>query len=185
MTAESSIPQIINNSNLSSLNTATVLQNFADISEGNLEFIDAGGTAYNQALLASLLRTTYQVQVDSNSTLKRIERRVGGFDQVLGIFSDARNDGRDADADGDLPVRRRGVRDAQILDGLPQPLFCALRVAAARPALDRMLASGDRKASRLLTDAGLRVVWLVEADLRVVDPALTSLANINAPSDLG
>lgn len=70
------------------------------------------------------------------------------------------------------------------IGGLPQPLFSALRVAAARPALDRLLASGQRKASRLLTDAGLAIRWLAEPDVRAVDPSLRSLANVNSPSDL-
>jgi hypothetical protein len=36
MVAEISIPQIVNSTNLNSLNTATMLQNFSDITEGNL-----------------------------------------------------------------------------------------------------------------------------------------------------
>jgi molybdopterin-guanine dinucleotide biosynthesis protein A len=70
------------------------------------------------------------------------------------------------------------------IGGLPQPLFCALRVAAARPALERLLASGQRKASRLLTDSGLAMRWLAEPDVRAVDPSLRSLANLNEPADL-
>jgi len=65
--------------------------------------------------------------------------------------------------------------------GLPQPLLCALRVEAALPALARMT---GRKASRLLTDAGLAVRWISEAEIRALDPTLRSLANVNAPGDL-
>ena len=63
------------------------------------------------------------------------------------------------------------------IGGLPEPLCCALRVAAARPALDAMLAAGRRKASALLTDHGLLVAWIDDAD-----PAW--LKNINTPDDL-
>lgn len=85
----------------------------------------------------------------------------------------------------DLVLARRGDDGVGIeIDGLPQPLCCALRCEAARPALARMLATGQRKASRLLTDAGLAIRWLAEADLRAVDPALRSLGNVNAPGDL-
>jgi len=41
-----------------------------------------------------------------------------------------------------------------------------------------------RKASRLLTDAGLAVRWISEAEIRALDPTLRSLANVNAPGDL-
>jgi molybdopterin-guanine dinucleotide biosynthesis protein A len=70
------------------------------------------------------------------------------------------------------------------IGGLPQPLFCALRVVAARPVVEQLLASGQRKASRLLTDADLAIRWLAEADVRAVDPELRALANVNEPSDL-
>jgi len=63
------------------------------------------------------------------------------------------------------------------IDGLPEPLFCLLRTAPARAALERRFAEGKRKASELLTAAGLRVAWL-----EGVDRAL--LTNINTPADL-
>jgi molybdopterin-guanine dinucleotide biosynthesis protein A len=66
-----------------------------------------------------------------------------------------------------------GVRVA----GLPEPLLCVLRVAAARPAVERRLAAQRYKASGLLTDEGLRVAWLDESDDRIV-------INLNAPEDL-
>ncbi len=68
--------------------------------------------------------------------------------------------------------------------GLPEPLVCALRVAAVRPHLERRLASSQLKASALLTDDGLRVAWIEEADLRRIDPELRALFNVNSPEDL-
>lgn len=47
LTAEISIPQIINSSNLADLKTSTVLQPFADITEGNRSNIGEGGAAVN------------------------------------------------------------------------------------------------------------------------------------------
>src|SRR5512141_3173961 len=43
LTAEISVPQIVNSANLGDLKTATVLQPFADITEGNRSNIGAGG----------------------------------------------------------------------------------------------------------------------------------------------
>jgi molybdenum cofactor guanylyltransferase len=68
---------------------------------------------------------------------------------------------------------------------LAEPLFCLLRIAAARPVVDAMLAARQLKASRLLTDGGLRVEWLDEAAIRAVDPELRALFNVNRPEDLG
>ncbi len=73
-----------------------------------------------------------------------------------------------------------GVR----IGALPEPLFCALHREPAFAAVSRMLAAGNRKASRLLTDAGLRVAWIDEAALRAVDPSLRSLGSVNVPADL-
>jgi hypothetical protein len=44
--AEISIPTVVNSGTLSSLNTATVLQNFTDIAEGKMGKINAGGAQY-------------------------------------------------------------------------------------------------------------------------------------------
>lgn len=63
------------------------------------------------------------------------------------------------------------------IDGRPEPLFCLLRVAPARAAIERRFAEGRRKASELLTDSGLRVAWLDEIDR-------ACLTNINTPDDL-
>lgn len=68
---------------------------------------------------------------------------------------------------------------------LPEPLFTLLRVDAVRPIVARRIAARELKASRLLTEAGLRVSWIDEAALRQIDPTLRMLANINEPSDLG
>jgi molybdenum cofactor guanylyltransferase len=69
---------------------------------------------------------------------------------------------------------------------LPEPLFCLLRVAAARPALAARLAGGGArlKASRLLTDGDLRVAWISEVAVRAIDPELRGLFNVNEPADL-
>ena len=91
---------------------------------------------------------------------------------------------------GDMPHLDGGVIDRMIaaatddfdavgirIDGLPEPLFCLLRVSAAREAIARRFAEGKRKASELLTSSGLRVAWL-EGVARV------ALTNINTPDDL-
>ena len=93
----------------------------------------------------------------------------------------------------DLLLARAGEGDGRVaaadavglrIGGLPEPLLCALRVAPARAAIDAMLAAGRYKASRLLTDEGLRVSWIEEAAVRQVDPELRGLRNINEPADL-
>jgi molybdopterin-guanine dinucleotide biosynthesis protein A len=66
-----------------------------------------------------------------------------------------------------------GVRHA----GRPEPLVCALRAAAARPAVGRRLAAGRFKASGLLAEEGLDVAWVDEPDPR-------PLVNVNTPADL-
>lgn len=62
-------------------------------------------------------------------------------------------------------------------DGLPEPLCCVLRVAAALPVVERRLAGGRLKASGVLVDEGLGVTWLDEV-------AAGTLTNINTPADL-
>ena len=59
--------------------------------------------------------------------------------------------------------------------GRPEPLLCALRVAAARPVVDRLLAERRFKASGLVEL--LASSWIDEPDAHV-------LANVNAPEDL-
>ncbi len=67
--------------------------------------------------------------------------------------------------------------------GRPEPLLCVLHTRVAEVARARV-ASGQLRASELLTDAGLRLVWLDETAVRAVDPELRALRNINAPADL-
>lgn len=47
--AEISIPQIVNSTNISALGTATVLQNFSDVTEGEMARINAGGAVHTAA----------------------------------------------------------------------------------------------------------------------------------------
>jgi molybdenum cofactor guanylyltransferase len=65
-----------------------------------------------------------------------------------------------------------GIRIGEV----PEPLCCLVHVRT-RDIVDRRLAAGRFKASGLLTDEGLRVRWLTDAD-----PA--ALRNLNSPSDL-
>jgi molybdenum cofactor guanylyltransferase len=67
---------------------------------------------------------------------------------------------------------------------LPEPLLCALRCATCAPIVERRIAAGQRKASKLLTDGELRVHWIVESELRAIDAELRTLININAPADV-
>jgi molybdopterin-guanine dinucleotide biosynthesis protein A len=64
-----------------------------------------------------------------------------------------------------------GVRSG----GLPEPLLSLLHVRT-QPVIERALAAGRYKASRLLTDEGLRVRWL--------DADPDAVRNINSPEDL-
>jgi molybdopterin-guanine dinucleotide biosynthesis protein A len=62
--------------------------------------------------------------------------------------------------------------------------LCALRCATCAPVVERRIAAGQRKASRLLTDGELRVCWIEEPALRAIDPQLRALFNVNAPEDI-
>ncbi len=75
LTAEISIPQVVNSTNLASLNTATVRQNLTDVTEGHLANIYAGGTPTRDPLLGGLLvyngkliGTSYEYYDGSNLT---------------------------------------------------------------------------------------------------------------------
>lgn len=83
-------------------------------------------------------------------------------------------------APNDRPLDAVGVR----IDALPEPLFVLYRVAAVREVAEARLAARQLKASELLTDAGLAVAWIEEAELRELDPTLKLLSNINEPCDL-
>jgi molybdopterin-guanine dinucleotide biosynthesis protein A len=63
------------------------------------------------------------------------------------------------------------------IDGLPEPLVCVLHTRIL-PLVERRIAAGDYKASRLLTDDNLRVDWIEDADR-------AQLRNVNSPEDLG
>jgi len=63
-----------------------------------------------------------------------------------------------------------------LISNLPEPLCCLLH-ARTRPTVERRLATHRYKASGLLTDEGLNVRWLTDAD-----PA--ALRNLNSPSDM-
>lgn len=82
--------------------------------------------------------------------------------ELIDALIDARSDALDA----------VGIRIGE----LPEPLCCLLHVRT-REVVDRRLAAGRFKASGVLTDEGLRVRWLTDAD-----PA--ALRNLNSPSDL-
>jgi molybdenum cofactor guanylyltransferase len=98
---------------------------------------------------------------------------------------------------GDMPYVTRELCDRLVsrtsddidavgirIDGLPEPLVCVLRVSRALPIVQRRLAARELKASRLLSDGALRVVWLDEAELRAIDPDLRAFFNVNSPEDL-
>jgi molybdenum cofactor guanylyltransferase len=70
------------------------------------------------------------------------------------------------------------------IGGHPEPLFCMLAREVALAVVERRIAAGQRKASRLLEDGELRVCWITEATLRAVDPELRAFANVNTPADL-
>jgi molybdopterin-guanine dinucleotide biosynthesis protein A len=64
------------------------------------------------------------------------------------------------------------------VNGLPEPLVCVLRREAVLPVVERRIASGDFKASRLLTDE-LHVRWV-----ELGDADRAALRNVNSPEDL-
>lgn len=90
---------------------------------------------------------------------------------------------------GDMPFVTGAILDSLIdarapeldavgleINGLPEPLCCLLHVRT-RAAVERRLAAHRYKASGLLTDEGLNVRWLTDADPR-------ALRNLNSPSDM-
>jgi molybdopterin-guanine dinucleotide biosynthesis protein A len=98
----------------------------------------------------------------------------GDMPYVSGALVDRMFESATADVDA------VGIR----VGSLPEPLLCVLRVAAARPIVNRRVAERRLKASELLTDEGLRVAWLEEHELRAIDPALRALWNVNVPADI-
>ncbi len=85
--------------------------------------------------------------------------------------------GRDAPRAGWENVHAIGVRR----NGLPEPLFCMLRIAPAREAARAMIEARDHKASRLLDALG--VVYVRDEILAQVN-ADHALANLNEPRDI-
>lgn len=65
----------------------------------------------------------------------------------------------------------------------PQPLF-ALYARRCLAAVERRLAAGQRKASGLLTEEGLTVRRIYEAELRGIDSDLRCLTNVNSVADI-
>jgi molybdopterin-guanine dinucleotide biosynthesis protein A len=82
-----------------------------------------------------------------------------------------------------LCARAEGDAVAFEIDGRPQPLLCALKQETFET-VNAAFQAGERKASRVLTDLGLAVTWIHEPELRLIDPALRSFANVNTPADL-
>lgn len=77
----------------------------------------------------------------------------------------------------DRMLARRGDDAVGVRVGdLPEPLVCVLHVRVL-PSVLRRIAAGRYKASGLLTDEGLLVRWIVDADPR-------ALRNVNSPEDL-
>lgn len=81
---------------------------------------------------------------------------------------------------GDAESDAVGIR----IGSLIEPLCTMLRVAVWRPIVTDRIARRRLKASSLLTDEDLRVRWIEEDEVRVIDPMLRALHNVNAPGDL-
>lgn len=92
---------------------------------------------------------------------------------------------------GDMPYVTRELIDRLVsrtrddidavgirIDGIPEPLACLLRVSSSTQIVQARLAARALTASRLLTDAELRVDWLDDVPRR-------ALFNVNEPSDVG
>lgn len=69
------------------------------------------------------------------------------------------------------------------VQGLPEPLL-AVYAASVEPVARARLLAGRRKAAGLVTEAGLRVAWIEEAELRSIDHDLRSFADVDTPEDL-
>lgn len=82
-----------------------------------------------------------------------------------------------------IAERRRGW-DAvvPVVAGRAQPLHAVYRRRVAELA-EHLLRQGTRSLRALLEHRDLRVRWLDEADLRPIDPDLSSFTNVNTPED--
>lgn len=87
--------------------------------------------------------------------------------QVIGALWAARGG-----ADVVVPVGEKG----------PEPLLALYRVAACLPAAREILATGRRRLVAIYS--AVKVVELPVESLRLVDPELRSLVNVNTPADL-
>lgn len=72
---------------------------------------------------------------------------------------------------------------APFAGGEPQPLI-ALYSNRVLPAVERRLHGGQLKAGDLVRDESLTLTRIYEDELRLCDPELRCLTNINAPEDL-
>lgn len=96
---------------------------------------------------------------------------------------------------GDMPHLSSAILDALLaraadgidavvprVNGYPEPL-CALYGRGAAPVIARYLTDGRRRTQGILDE--LRVSWLDEQVLRVMDPELRTFTNVNEPGDVG
>ena len=86
----------------------------------------------------------------------------------------------------DLLLRRRwrGIDVvAPFVGDTPQPLF-ALYARGCLATIERCLDAGKLKLSSLLTEEGLRVRRVYEAELRSIDSDLRCLTNVNTSADI-
>ncbi|EKP95634.1 molybdenum cofactor guanylyltransferase [Thermaerobacter subterraneus] len=67
-------------------------------------------------------------------------------------------------------------------DGRPEPLLAVYSRCLA-PRARRRLEQGGGPLRSLLDEPDLRVLWVTEDRLRQIDPALSSLTNLNTPDD--
>ena len=80
-----------------------------------------------------------------------------------------------ASADVDIAAPR--------IDSRPQPL-CAVYSRRCAPVVSRRLGEVKLRVSDLLTESGVRVAWIDDAEIRTIDPRLSCFINVNTPADL-
>lgn len=86
----------------------------------------------------------------------------------------------------DLLLSRRAPRVdviAPFVGEQPEPLF-ALYSRRVLPVVEQRLARGRLDVRGLVTDEGLSLTRVYEAELRVIDPTLRCLTNLNSAKDL-
>lgn len=71
---------------------------------------------------------------------------------------------------------------ALALGGGPRPFPCALRVAALRAPIERLVSSGERRARTALES--VRVAWVPEEVWRALDPEAGWTRDVDRPEDL-